>query len=51
MTFETIIDEARGPLGLITINHIVACDRLLDEALQLGMKIARDDTLAVQMAR
>ena len=51
MTSETIIDKVRGPLGLITLNHIVARDHLLDEAFQLGMMIARDDTLAVQMAR
>ena len=51
MTFEAIIDEVRGQFGLITLNRIEARDHLLDEPLQLGMKIARNDTLAVQMDR
>ena len=33
------------------VNRIVAGDQLADEALQLGMKIARNDTLAVQLTK
>ena len=51
MTFETIIYEVRGPLGMIMLNRPDKPNATLDKALQHGMKIARNDTLAVQLTK
>lgn len=42
---------AQQALDYGLVNRVVADEHLIDEALQLGMKIARNDTLAVRLTK